>query len=698
MKLHNIYNNVKVAAMLALPLGVAAGGMLASCSDEPDAENYYTFTGEMMSDFLRYNAEYSQFAEVVERAGMMNLLSTYGHFTCFAPNNTAMTAYLQKRGVGSVDDLTTADCDTLARTHLVNNIYSTAEMMVVEGSLGTNNMNRQPIQITQGLDQDSNAVVILNRSARIIFTLQDDSVENGIVQPIDMVLENSSITVEGLLRVNDKVSLFYSALDATGLRDSLIRTRDENWNADAYDPYYYTSDFWKEIATVPEERKIGFTAFVEPDSVYHAKGIKNLEDMYKLACQIYDPIYPDDANTPEHAYSPENIRNQKNPLWKFVAYHILTRDVVGYNKLTPIVLQSNPFRGAIGIKINDMDPTDWYETMLPRTMMKMDQATVSKYVDQDPGTVRGERFVNRRFDGTYQVRGARINPVVEDEYEQFGLNGRYFYVDDIVKFGEVERDQVFNTRIRMDFSTIWPEVMTNDIRLNGDPTQDDDSGKADDTFKFGRNYYFPNGYLDNVTISGNASLVYRRPHWNFWSYEGDEWNLFGDYDITFRLPPVPYDGEWQVRLGFCALKTRGVAQIYFDGKPQGIPLDMRKFLNEETMIGSTFETSIDKYKKWTEEEKVEDQKALKNLGAYRGAYGGYHTSGSVVNEFVINPRTYRLVLCQTRIDPSRDHYLRVRCTTTAKTGNNNEFMMDYLELVPKSVYGVTGSGQSEDDL
>ncbi|MCR4919950.1 MAG: fasciclin domain-containing protein [Prevotella sp.] len=695
MKLQYIYNKVKLALTLAIPLGMTGGAMLTSCSDEPDEENYYTFTGEMMSDFLRYNPEYSQFAEVVDRAGLMNLLSTYGHYTCFAPNNTAMSAYLQKRGFGSIDDMTTADCDTLARTHLVNNMYTTADMMVVEGSLGTNNMNRQPIQITQGLDQDSNAVVILNRSARVIFTLQDDSVENGIVQPIDMVLENSSITVDGLIRANDKVSLFYNALNATGLRDSLIRTRDENWNPDAYEPYRYTSDFWVEIATVPEVRKIGFTAFVEPDSVYRSKGVNTLEDMYRRACQIYDPIYPDDVAEPEHAYSPENIRSPKNPLWKFVAYHILTRDVVGYNKLTPLVLQTNPFKGAIGIKINEMDPTDWYETMLPRTMMKMDQATVQKYLGD---ATRGERFVNRRYDAAYQIRGAKINPVVEDEYEQFGLNGRYFYVDDIVKFGVEERDQVFNTRIRMDFSTIWPEVMTNDIRLNGDPTQDDNSSKADDTFKYGRNYYFPNGYLDNVTITGNASLVYRRPHWNFWSYEGDEWNLFGDYDITFRLPPVPYDGEWQVRMGFCALKTRGVAQIYFDGKPQGIPLDMRKFLNEETMIGSTFETSIDKYKKWTEEEKVEDQKALKNLGAYRGAYGGYHTDGTAVNEFVVNPRTYRIVLCQTRIDPSRDHYLRVRCTTTAKQGNNNEFMMDYIELVPKSVYGVTGAGQSEDDL
>jgi len=31
-------------------------------------------------------------------------------------------------------------------------------------------------------------------------------------------------------------------------------------------------------------------------------------------------------------------------------------------------------------------------------------------------------------------------------------------------------------------------------------------------------------------------------------------------------------------------------------------------------------------------------------------------------------------------------------------GNDNEFMVDYLELVPKNVYGVTDEGAQEDDL
>lgn len=257
-----------------------------------------------------------------------------------------------------------------------------------------------------------------------------------------------------------------------------------------------------------------------------------------------------------------------------------------------------------------MDPTDWYETMLPHTMMKLDQATIGGKTKQ--GSDYGQRFINRRQDSYSRykdndlIRGAKVLPTVEDQYTQDAPNGRYFYIDDIIAFDETTQMKVFNDRIRMDFSTIFPQVMTENIRLNGDPAKDDNSAKADQTFANGKNYWFPAGYLDHVTMRGGY-LVYRRPHRNFWSYEGDEWNLFGDYDISFRLPPVPYEGEYQIRLGFCALKTRGVAQVYFDNRPQGIPLDMRKFLDDASILGSKFTTD---WAKLSSEEKAEDQEDL----------------------------------------------------------------------------------------
>ena len=674
------------------------GLLLTGCSDDPSAENFYTFTGEMMSDYLNNRPEYSDFAYIVDQADLTDLLSAYGHYTCFLPSNDVMAKFLQKKGLNSVEDLTKEQCDTIARTHLVNNMYATLDMN--DGTLNTANLNKRYIQITHTIDENLNAVVELNRMSKIIFELKDDSVENGIVHPIDMVLENSNSSIADVIKDNDRISIFYDCLVATGLRDTLIKVKDENYDASQYGTYSYTSDFWHEIAVVPDEKKYGYTVFVEPDDVMTAKlsdygvsiGTDKVRAIYDLACKIYDPVFGNDADY-QAAHDFDKITDRNNPLNMFVAYHILTRDVIGWNKLTPIEIHSGIVDGAIGIKTDKMNPNDWYETLMPRTMMKIEQATVRSFLGN---AEIGQRYVNRRVDDKYQIDGAKILPTVEDKYIQDAPNGRYFYVDDIVAFSSDTQNKVMNDRIRMDFATIFPELMTMNIRLNGDPKKDDESSKADQTFKNGKNYWFPKGYLDNVTMRGNGTLVYRRPHWNFWSYEGDEFNLFGDYDFTFRLPPVPYEGDYQIRLGFCALDTRGVAQVYFDGKPQGIPVDMRKRLNHESVMGDQFGS-----KKWadmTDEEKAEDQKMLKNLGYYRGAYGGYHSNGSVINEFVDNERTYRLVLCTVHINPKTDHFIRIRCTSTSKLGNNNEFMMDYLEIVPKSIYGVNTAGSMESDL
>lgn len=653
-------------------------GMSVSCSDEPDTSNFYTFKGEMISDYLNSRPQFSMFKDVVERAGMMDLLSAYGAYTCFPPTNDAFSAYLSERGLSSISQLSDADCDTITRTHLVRNMYATADM--ANGVIASPNMNRRYIEVSHGLDRDSNAVVYLNRSAHIIFALQDDSVQNGIIQPVNEVLENSNRMIADVMKENPKISIFTNAIIQTGLKDSLYKYRDAEWNPDEYPRYKYTSHVNRETATVPDTKEYGFTAFVPTDSVLKVKyGITSVEQLYHKACQIYDKMYPEDASGESHDF--QNITNPKNPLWRLVAYHIIDRKIQGWNYLTP--------RNDIGIITTKMNPVDWYETMLPHTMLKFEKLTVLKYAGSDQ---IGERYVNRRYDDEYKVRGALIERTVEAEYDNEAINGRYFYIDDLLAFDETTRDVVDNVRIRMDFATIFPELETNIIRQNGDVKQQDP--EYDETAKYGRNYYFPNGYLKNVKSSGY--FVYRRPHDWYDCYEGDEFNLFGNFDFTFKIPPVPYEGDWQIRLGYAAEGTRGIAQIYLDGQPQGIPLDMTKTLNDASLLGADWKAD---YSTMTITELAADQKALKNKGYYRGAAGGYrYNQGSTTTtEFATWYITLRRVLCTAHLDPNQDHYIRIRCVST-KQGNDNEFMLDYLELVPKSVYGVTDEGQIEDML
>ena len=219
---------------------------LVSCSDEPDSSNFYTFTGEMASDFLKNRSQYSEFTEIVTRAGMMDLLATYGHYTCFVPSDSAVNVYLRSRGLTSVSELSDDDCDTIARTHLVNNMYTTMEM--TQDRLATSNMLGRYLATSQGFDKDSNAVVFLQGTAHIIHELKDDSVENGIMQPVDMVIEKSNSFIADILREHategsTHFKTFYDALVATGVINQISLVEDGDYDKNAYPKYYYTSDF-----------------------------------------------------------------------------------------------------------------------------------------------------------------------------------------------------------------------------------------------------------------------------------------------------------------------------------------------------------------------------------------------------------------------------------------------------------------------
>ena len=692
MRRKNIYKGIVGALLLAMltPLNTL---ILTSCSDEPDSEYFYTFTGEMMSDYLKSHPEYSEFAEIVERAGFMDLLATYGHYTCFAPSNDAINTFLQKRGLNSVSQLSDADCDTIARTHLVSYMYTTYDM--IGHKLPTMNMMNRYLATDPGFDNDSNAVIYLEGLAHIYFDLKDDSVENGIMQPINAVIEKSNSYISDLIRDNPKISTFYKALVATGVINDVMLVEDENYNPKIYEPYYtgsgetYTE---KKKFEAPDTKKYGYTFFIEPDDLLESKyGIKkgDIRALYDLACTIYDPVFPQDVDAPGHRF--ENLTDRVNPLRRFIQYHILNKIAAGTDDLTPqeVTNRAN-FEGAIGIDENLVNPCDWHYTLLPHKMIKVDKVTVSKYLGESK---KGDRYINRRNDGKFNFLGQRIEPL-EDEYKHDGLNGHYFYVDDIVAFSKDVQDKIHNQRIRMDFNTIFPEFITNGLRILGHPWEASSVEEKD-----GRNWLFPEGYLDGVTFT-NCKFLWRRPIAVADIYMWDEFNLFGDYDFTFRLPPVPFDGEWQIRLGFTAQNTRGVAQIYVDDVPQGIPLDMTKYLNSDYYIGDSFISNLSEYDNLSAEDKAEYQKTLKNLGVYthpRSLFCDNGGSGNRGYNITYNIGIRRII-SQTYLDSTKDHYMRIRVASDGKQGNNNEFALDFLELVPKSVYGTGGDGEMEDDL
>ena len=704
-------NKIKYMSGIVLLLALT----LASCSDKPSADNYSTFTAKMMSDYLKEYPEYSYFTEIVNHAvpadesstsgKLMDQLSAYGHYTLFLPDNNAVQKYLTEERQMTFEELLSngALCDTIARTHLLPEIYLTSDMPT--GVLPTQNMMQRNIEVLQSNDEEGHGIVIVNKNAKIFFsqTHQNDTVANGVVHRVDAVVTNQSSGVAALVESDPYIKTYTEALKLTELNaimDSLEdleyrKKYNENKNSSWAMEKLATGSRSKEEVYYPEHRYYGFTAFMVKDETlekynsvltnhqFNASGDidENILALAELASKYYTTSVP---------YTSTDYANPEHPLYKFMAYHLLDRNVQGYNFLT--------VREDAGIDKDIVNPTDWYTTRLPHSMIKVEHLTVSKWTG---GGTLGHYYINRNYNDKSSIEGVHVQPTVEVQ-DNNAANGIYFYVDDILTFDTKTIDDVFNTRIRMDFSTIFPEIMTNNIRMNGNSITGSNGGK---------NYRFPQGYLTGVKLNTDDSrLIYWYAKSGYYSMNGDEMDAQDLFDITFTLPPVPFTGEWQIRLGFAPMNVvndgadwRGQVQVYYDGTAQGIPLDFSKTLAEVYGISASDWSAITYSEiRQDDEKRQEDFKILKNKGYYRGPHSVFNSSNGLIsgkyNTFSQMRNTARKVLCTVNIVAGETHTLRIKNVSQGLTAKTKEAMLDYLELVPKSIYGITDGDSAEDDL
>lgn len=705
--LKNIYMWLAVGCLSVVGLSTT------SCKDDIAAESYFTFTGEMMSDYLQSHSEYSEFAEIINRAknsqrgvNLMDLISTYGQYTCFAPNNDAVDAFLKENGYASVSDIPADICDTIARTHLVSGrMYNTTDFAGTT-SLPSVNMNERYLQIQEAFQYDENKYTTdtlevegkedikpthrFNRSGYVIPELANDSVENGIIQPINAVLSSSNATVVDLMEENEKISLFCQAMDAVGISQYIKgRIKDAKWDPDKYEVQHVYTGSQIDYCHLPDTKNYGYTVFACPTDVLQSKyGITDLQTFYDYAKSIYGGEDLD-VNDPANA---DKLKDWRSPLRRLIGYNILNCKGL-YDNLTTICT----------IETTLVNPTEWYSTLDSLTTIKIDRLTVSRYIGKGENDKRNDLYLNRgdMSRGYFTLPGVHVEREVEG-YTNEGLNGVYYLTDGLADFGEVTKRDVFNTRLRTDLYYLFPELMTNNIRDGRTNNKIADSDNGDKTVT-SPNYWFPNGYLDNVKVNDDGVFLFQSQHNTYWSYQGDEFNLTSatNYDITFNLPSVP-SGTYQIRLGFCAMGSRGICQFYLDGESQGIPFDMRNtnFVDRTGWFALTNGSYTTNTEEWEQA-----KKNMHNLGWYHGPRSvfnftteGTKDGANAAKSYFCNNGgggyTVRYVLCTATLDENKQHTIRIR---KVWGDENCVAMLDYIELVPKSVYGVEGEGKAEDD-
>ena len=340
----------KASKLFYVSLLVSTHAVLThSCNDDLPANSYYTFTGEMMSDYLKSREDFSLFKRIVERAGQMDFLASRGALTFFPPINSGVEKFLQEKGYASVEEIPASYCDTLVKACLVARTAFTYNFAQTQQE---NNTLDLPLIIqTSGDTVDANGMTlsIINRQAAIINELKNDSVENGVVHPVDRVLvPNTSLGSSLLDQKHDEYTIFYEALRRTALLDSLARYRDERYEISKNKYPAFRKEIWsgpqQYVAKRPDHRYEGFTLFIVPDRVLYEKYSQHFNEnmtmdekidaLYDLAVEKYgddvsaqifglNEIVPGnhEGKTYKELYWNRNsLTNRHNPLNMFLSY------------------------------------------------------------------------------------------------------------------------------------------------------------------------------------------------------------------------------------------------------------------------------------------------------------------------------------------------------------------------------------------
>ena len=676
----------KIAALAFVP------GMLSltSCKEDIDESNLYTFTGETIEDYLANRPDkFSSFNYILQRTELDKLLSGYGTYTCFAPDNEAVAAYIDSlyndntnkdlphNGMteNSLEGLTDSLCNDIAKFHLA----STKVMAInMENGMTINTMLGRDINTS--IDSISGKTIINSYS---LITGMDNELENGVLHEVNHVIRRSNLLVSGEMEKHDDLTIFADALKLTGLADSLTQ-QSRKLTAPANSYNFYT----------PENAVLGYTIFAETNTTLAQNEIRSITDLVAHANKVYGGCAAQGSGWYDY-YRNNNIQvstgndyaNPNNCLNMWVRYHII-KQRVSYDKM---VYSWN--------EISKVPLYEYYETMLPMTLVKVLRSSKAG---------AGKLFLNR-----YEANGSLTDQVGELGSESIhqvvdghsgieitkqniqALNGYIHPINGMLEYEEWVPKGVLNERIRFDATTVTKELASANLRgATGAEINALNGGKKGQDGNLGGDYIrIPVDFSENMVIyNGESTRLYYLPgrenNWN--NFQGDEFNSKGNVDLAFRLPPVP-DGTYELRVGVSLNGNRGMYQFYLgegtNNRTKMEALDIP--LDERTEIVKNMDGTPDAQTGWTlytamEDMGVETDQAMHNLGWMRGPL--YYTVGKGTSTYArATKESIRRIVTRKELHQGT-YWFRIKSTLD---DDSRQMYFDYLELVPVNVYNNT---------
>lgn len=442
-------------------------------------------------------------------------------------------------------------------------------------------------------------------------------------------------------------------------------------------------------------RRQGFTLFAETDEVFNkewgvpmpvydeaTQSITNWETIKQVLNEQCGKIYSN--------LKPGDLTDKDNAVNIFVATHLLNSNMQLANNSA--VRHATEYGYTTGENINEpstnytVNVWDYYRTAWPQEskLLKITQ------------TPDGQFYLNRfsKYDngltGTYVETGTlqegilahARNEVDNSVYNNVALDGSYHPIDDILSFNSDYASAMKSERVRMDFTTLLPEIASNNLR--------------------GKDAYFPTDYfstLTNVSPDTKIQQLYARKGWV--DYQGDELLVTGNYDFTLEVPAMPNDGSYELRIGYSVNGVRAKSLLTFicedEAGNQGTWGEALVLDQSEPFMANDCIGQKDADLNYDETLCAENDYALHKLG-YMKAPAYFHIAGYTDSPArgelgrSYNGGNMRRVLITSNMSSRMRYYIRFQ---SLNNSSRAQLHLDYIELVPRLV-DVAGEPYRED--
>ena len=262
---------------------------LFSCENKPVEANFEDMINMTIYDYVAENDSlFSSFQKILEAGGLDMTLAAYNpdglDYTLFLPTNDAVDLFISENDqFSSLNELLAdkAYAAALSRYHTVNMGIKSDDFPF--GALPEFTLSEDILTVGFIALPDTSYFIINNQAPVILPNVETS---NGWVHVISKALTPVTHTTYSWIELHGGFTIFKDAVDLVGLDETMdLNTKEEG------------------------EEARPFTLIMEPDSIFNRSGIFSVED---LAAEI-SPGNDDYTNT-------------NNPLYNFVAYHMLSEN------------------------------------------------------------------------------------------------------------------------------------------------------------------------------------------------------------------------------------------------------------------------------------------------------------------------------------------------------------------------------------